>query len=275
MLIDTHCHMNLMFRDYTTKKITTPTPLSASEIATCTTILTAAAQQNVTKIINIGTDHVESLTCIDIARHFSNCYATIGLHPTDATEQWQTTIAAFNTLLQQKKDLKIVGIGECGVDAYHANYQPKLQQEVFVAQIALASTYNVPLVIHSRNADKETYDILYAHRNEPNFKGVIHCFSATTAYAKKYIDLGFALGFGGTVTYPKNEELRTTVKTIPLETILLETDAPFLAPQSIRGKQNSPAEIATIAHYIASIRQESYEKIAATTTHTALQLFAL
>lgn len=273
MLIDTHCHMNIMIRNYKTKKIAQS--LSLHEIDECQKIINDAFDQQVTTIINVGTDLVESLTCIDIAKHFTNCYATIGLHPTDTTFDWQTTITEFKELLKNKQDLKIVGIGECGIDKFHPGYNLDQQKKSFAAQIELALEHNLALVVHSRNADQETYESLAAYRNEPNFKGVIHCFSSNMEYAQKYIDLGFVLGFGGTVTYPKNDEYRRVATSIPLEKIILETDAPFLAPQNIRGKTNSPEQIRTIAKFIAEIRNESYNHVAQITAQTTRGLFGL
>lgn len=273
MLIDTHCHINVIIRNYATKNLFAP--LSFSEIETCKKILNDASDQQIGAVINVGTDLIESLTCIDIAKHFDHCYATIGLHPTDATSEWLSTILEFKHLLQQKNFLKIIGIGECGIDKYHQGYDALRQRKVFEAQIELALEHNLALVVHSRDADIETYETLYAYRNEKNLKGTIHCFSSDMNYAQKYLDLGFVLGFGGTVTYPKNHELRKVATTIPLEKIILETDAPFLPPQIIRGKPNSPAQIRTIAEYIATIRNESYEHIAQVTTKTARNLFSI
>ena len=273
MLIDTHCHMNIMIRNYASKK--NLQPLSDHEIDACKKIITDAFDLQVSIIINVGTDLVESLTCIDIAKHFNNCYATIGLHPTEAKLDWQTTITEFKNLLQNKAALKIIGIGECGIDKYHQGYDAQLQKKVFQAQIELALEHNLALVVHSRDADIETYETLYAYRNEPNLKGTIHCFSSNLDYATKYIDLGFVLGFGGTITYPKNNELRKVATTIPLEKIILETDAPFLPPQIIRGRPNSPAQIRTIAEFIATIRNESYEHVAQITAQTTNNLFSI
>lgn len=271
MLIDTHCHMNVIIRNYIEKNIFNP--LSLEEIELCHKILTDASNHSVSTIINVGTDLIESLTCIDIAKYFSNCWATIGLHPTDTKHNWQAVITEFEILLQNKKEAKIIGIGECGIDKYHKGYDAQLQKQAFEAQIELALQHNLALVVHSRDADIETYEILSSYRNEPHLKGTIHCFSSDLNYAQKYLDLGFVLGFGGTLTYPKNEELRKVATTIPLEKIILETDAPFLPPQIIRGKQNSPAQIKTIAEYIAVLRNESFEDVANITTQNAKSLF--
>lgn len=273
MLIETHCHMNIMLRNFTENKIFKS--LTDQELTTCQNIIDQAAISQVTTIINVGTDLNESLLCIEIAKHFSNCFATIGLHPNDAQNNWQDIIESFKNLAEQKKELKIVGVGECGIDKHYPDYDLKRQQNVFHAQIQLALEHNLALVIHSRDADIETYEILASYKNEPNFKGTIHCFSSDEIYAQKYIDLGFVLGIGGTLTYPKNEVLRSVVRSVPLEKIIFETDAPFLPPQIIRGKQNSPAQIRTVADFVSELKNEPILKVMAVTAQTTKKLFGL
>ncbi len=245
------------------------------ELITCQDILKQALENDVTSIINVGTDLSESLLCIEIAKHFKNCFATIGLHPNDAQQNWNDIIDAFKNLLLKKHELKIVGIGECGIDKHYPDFDLARQQHVFHAQIQLALEHNLALVIHSRDADLETYNALASYKHESNLKGTIHCFSSDEDYAQKYLDLGFVLGIGGTVTYPKNETLRNVVKSIPLEKIIFETDAPFLPPQSIRGKKNSPDQIKTIAQFVAEIRHEPLEKVIQVTAQTTKALFDL
>ena len=273
MLIDTHCHMNLIFRNFTENKFFTP--LSHEELVTAKNILDLASENDVTTIINVGTDLPESLLCIEIAKHFTNCFATIGLHPNDAQEDWIGIINEFKLLLQKKHESKIVGIGECGIDKHYPNFDIARQQRIFHAQIQLALEHNLALVIHSRDADQETYDILASYKNDLNLKGTIHCFSSDEKYAQKYLDLGFVLGIGGTVTYPKNETLRNVVRSIPLEKIVFETDAPFLPPQIIRGKKNSPAQIKTIAQFVAELRNEPLEQVMLASAQTTKKLFRL
>lgn len=273
MLIDTHCHMNIMFRNFSNEKTTEP--ISMKEIETYKQILQQAKENNVSTIINVGTNEIESLLSIEIAKLFDNCFATIGLHPNDTTADWQTTIKVFKQLLTNKKKLKIVGIGECGIDKHYPNYDLKIQTEAFHAQIEIAIQNDLALVIHSRDADEETYQALARYKNEPRFKGTIHCFSSNEIYAEKYLDLGFVLGVGGTITYPKNQVLRNIVSSIPLDRIVFETDAPFLPPQIIRGKQNAPAQIATIAKFVADLRGEPFEDVSKVTSQTSSMLFGL
>jgi TatD DNase family protein len=248
---------------------------NSQEIEAMKKIIDDAQKNNVTKIINVGTNYHESFACIEIAKLFHNCFATIGLHPNDISDTWQDDIINFKGLLLEKKKNKIIGIGECGIDKHYPNFNLKQQQDVFHAQIQLALEHDLAIVVHSRDADQETYDVLAQYNGEKNFRGTIHCFSSNELYAQKYIDLGFVLGFGGTVTYPKNETLRNVAKIVPLEKIILETDAPFLPPQSVRGTKNNPANIKIIAEYLADLRGENFEHVMQTTTLTTEKLFGI
>jgi TatD DNase family protein len=273
MLIDTHCHMNIMLRNF--NSATNFSTYNFQELEGMKNILKNASLNQVTTIINVGTNLIESQACINLAEIFENCWATIGLHPNDATMSWKNDIQQFEQLLQNKDSLKIVGVGECGIDTHYPDYNLQRQTEVFHAQIQLALTYDVALVIHSRDADELTYQALAHYKNEPKLHGTIHCFSSNEIYAQKYIDLGFVLGFGGTLTYPKNHTLRAVAQNIPLEKIILETDAPFLSPQAVRGTQNNPANILLIAQFLAQLRNETFDKIAQTTSMTSKQLFGI
>ncbi|MBI2345160.1 TatD family hydrolase [Candidatus Dependentiae bacterium] len=273
MLIDTHCHMNILVRNFDNKEPFKE--FNTQEIELMEKIIFDAEKQLVTQIINVGTDYTESYACIEIAKIFSNCFAAIGLHPNDITDTWQNDILNFRQLLLKTQENKIVGIGECGIDKHYPNYDLKQQQEVFHAQIQLALEHNLAIIVHSRDADEETYNVISQYYGEKNFRGTIHCFSSNEKYAQKYIDLGFVLGFGGTITYPKNEILRSVAKMIPLEKIILETDAPFLSPQIVRGSKNNPTNIKIIAEYIAKLRQEDFKNVMQTTTKTTKNLFGI
>ncbi|MBP9765505.1 TatD family hydrolase [Candidatus Babeliales bacterium] len=265
--------MNIIVRNF---QITEPfQKFTHEEIEQFTTLVHQANINNVTSIINVGTNYEESVACVEIAKIFPNCYATLGIHPNDIDPSWPKTLEIFNDLLKNKHTNKIVGIGECGIDKHYPDFNLHQQQEVFHAQITMALDHNVALVIHSRDADQETYQALAQYKGEPNLKGTIHCFSSNQEYAEKYIELGFVLGFGGTMTYPKNETLRSVAKTIPLSKIILETDAPFLSPQAVRGTRNVPANILLIAQYLAELRNESEQHVMQTTTQTASHLFGI
>ncbi len=265
MLVDTHCHINMMV------KTTFDTPLEKSHIPQAEIIVRQAQEHGVSLIINVGTRAIENENCILLAQTFDHVFATVGIHPNDS-DTWQEDFEMLKKWTQNIEYNKIVGIGECGMDMHYPNYNLNRQRGAFKAQIELALEHDLALVVHSRDAYDETLHILEEYRNN-NMRATMHCFSYDQAFAQTIIDWNFVLGIGGTLTYPKNEALRTIVKNTPLKNIVLETDAPFLPPQAIRGKQNHPKEIATIAHYIAELRNESFAKIAQETTKNALQLF--
>lgn len=273
MLIDTHCHMNIMLRGYKTKSMYTE--ITVDEKILSQTILQQAHDHDVKLIINVGTDLIESLTCIKLAQLYKNCYAIVGMHPNDITEYWKYDFQKIAHYVKNHADHKIIGIGECGIDFHYEGYNLVRQQDAFKAHIELALTYNLALSIHSRDAAQETFEIIDQYRKEDNFRGIMHCYSYDESYAQEAIKSKLVLGIGGTLTYPKNEVLRAIVKNVALEDIVLETDAPFLPPQTMRGQQNNPANIKIVAEYIAQLRQTSYEEIAQTTTANVKKLFKL
>ncbi len=268
MFIDTHCHLNLLAKSSFEK------PLSRQDCQNALIFINEAEAENVTTLLTIGTSLIESLNCIILAQEYSSVFAVIGTHPNDATDSWHTDIVEYKKLLAQKEKNKIQGIGECGLDRHYPGYNHQRQESVFKAQIELALEHQLPLVIHTRDAADEVLTILSEYKKD-GAHGVIHCFSENNAFAQDAYALNFKIGIGGTVTYPKNNYLRELVQTMPLESLLLETDAPFLPPQSLRGKQNKPAYIRMIAEYIAELRNQPLENIAAVTTANARALFKL
>ena len=177
-------------------------------------------------------------------------------------------------LLPEKNVGRIVGIGECGFDFHYPNYDKQKQEAIFRAQIELAIEQNLALVIHSRDARDETLTVLkeYAHQLK---RVVLHCFSYDKKFAYQAVEWGFFLGIGGTVTYPKNNELREIVREVGIKNIVLESDAPFLPPQIIRGKKNHPKFIASVAEFIAQLTNNTIENVAQQTTTNARSLFTL
>ena len=264
-LIDTHCHINIM-----TKK-TFDTPLSNENILRAKEIVADAITHNVKKIINVGTSVIESKNCILLAQ-FAECYAAIGVHPNDATSEWKKDIIELKKMIQEDRTNKIVGIGECGLDYHYPDYNKNRQKDAFRAQIELALESGLPLIVHTRDAADDTLGVLDEFKSS-NLKGLIHCFSEDRHFAKESIERGFLIAIGGPLTYPKNEELRYVFSSVPLSSIVLETDAPYLAPQIIRGKENSPAHIATIAAFLAQLRGISIEEVTRKTTENVLKLF--
>ncbi|MGE0207454.1 MAG: TatD family hydrolase [Candidatus Babeliales bacterium] len=269
MLIDTHCHINIMIKkDF-------DVPLKPDDFTGAATIVKQAAHEHVNRIINVGTSVIESLNCIALARTFQDCYAAIGIHPNDLTKGWQKDMAALQKLLVDKERNKIIAIGEIGFDKHYPDFSIQQQKDAFKAQVELALTHNLPIIIHTRDAVQETVYALEEYKKEKNFRGVIHCFSEDQQFADYVIDIGFYVGIGGTLTYPKNEALREIFKKIKLEHIVLETDAPFLPPQIIRGKRNHPQYIKAIAEFLAELRATDFETIAQQTTTNAQKLFSI
>jgi len=268
MLIDTHCHLNLMGKN------NFDTLLQQSDLITVKEIIFEAQSNDVSTIINIGSSHIDNHDSLMLAKTFKNVFITVGLHPNDGIKEWEKDFKEIQQWVQQKNDYKIVGIGECGIDMHYPGYNLSRQKDAFKAQIELALEHNLALVIHSRDAYDETLTILEEYKNNIS-RAVMHCFSYDQIFAKTVTSWDFMLGIGGTITYPKNDELRTAVASVNLKNIVLETDAPFLPPQHIRGKRNHPKEIATIAHAIAHVRNEPFKVIAEQTTENAIKLFDL
>lgn len=222
------------------------------------------------------------------------CFPMAGLHPTSVTSDYERELALVESQLKQS-DLDYVAVGEIGLDLYWDTTFIREQQEVLRRQLQLATEYQLPVVLHLRSAKKENlpntlsttldaYELFFeiwnglqsefqkAKNKKQNILGVMHCFSGTVDQAVRAIDLGFRIGVGGVVTY-KNSLLQQVVSAIPIESIILETDAPYLAPVPHRGKRNESAYVADIARKVAEIKELSYDTVAEKTTQSAIQLF--
>jgi TatD DNase family protein len=263
LLIDTHAHINLLVTDF-------DTPITDDNYSDIKIILDEAKNCGVTTIINVGTNLIESNNSVLLANKFSSIFAAIGIHPTDWHSHYKKDLNSFNRLLKENE--KIVAIGECGLDLYHQKVPLEKQITLFHEQIEIALIHKKPLIIHSRDAYDQTLKILEEYHKEP-INGVIHCFSYDYDFAQTVINWNFVLGIGGTITYPKNNELRTAVQKVDLSSIVLETDTPFLPMQSMRGKKNHPRYIVDIAQYLADLKEIEFDIVATQTTKTAKKLF--
>ena len=268
MYIDTHCHLNIMVKDRF------DIPLTENDYKLAQTIIDDASKHQVNILINVGTSLTESLNCVELAKRFTHNYAVIGIHPNDITSDWQQELKELDKLARNKEALKIVGIGECGMDFHYPDYSVQTQKDVFRAQIELALTHDLALVVHTRDAPDETLSVLEEYRKDIT-RGIIHCFSEDAAFAKQVIAWNMAIGLGGTITYPKNNALREIAQTTELNAIVLETDAPYLPPQTLRGKKNSPANIPLIGAFIAELKQIPVAQVMQQTTLTAKRIFKL
>lgn len=268
MLTDTHCHINIMIK----KEFDIPMPQNFKDLAL--PIIIQAKQAGVTQIINVGTSVPESQNCIQLAQAFDRCYATIGTHPNDLKSNWKNDITTYKKWLSSKETYKIVGIGEIGLDYHYPNYNKQMQYDGFRAQIELALEHDLPIVIHTRDAGGEVLEVLSEYKKD-GARGVIHCFSENQDFANYALELGFVLGIGGTLTYPKNNVLREIFTLVPLDKIVLETDAPFLPPQQFRGQRNTPTHIVTVAEFLAELRGVSKEEIAQATQKNVKRVFGI
>jgi len=250
MFIDTHCHLSSEFYSDIPEVILEDEKAGMSQI--------------IASFCEIDTVN-DVCTFVD---NYNIVYATIGFHPDQASKYTDTDLLKLRELCLKYK--KIVGIGEIGLDYHYGKENRDEQIILFKKQLDLASELNLPVVIHSRDATKDTVDIL----KEYSLNGVIHCFSGSLEIAKEYIKMGFLLGIGGVVTF-KNSKLPLVVREIPLESIVLETDSPYLTPTPYRGSVNSSKYIPIIAEKIAEIKEISTSEVASVTTNNALKLFDL
>ena len=233
-------------------------------------VLKDARQQGVDKIITIGVDIESCKKNISIAERFDNIYTAIGFHPHDSKKMKEEEIFLLEELLTHPKN---VAIGEIGLDFYYNHSTPQVQKEAFRRQIDLANKYDLPIIIHDRDAHDDTIKILAEKAR--GRKVVLHCFSGDINMAKWCVGEGFYFGIGGVVTFKNAHTLSKVVQEIPLKSILLETDSPFLTPHPYRGKPNEPKYIPIIAEKIAQIKGKTVKEIAQITTENAHQVFGL
>lgn len=244
MFVDTHCHIGKE---------------NMSEY------VSNASNCNVQVLINASTDLSDSLDNIDISKNYSNVYTCVGVHPENVEDFDFSLMNKFRELV---KDSHVKAVGEIGLDYHYTKENKDLQIKLFQEFLKLAEEVNLPVVIHSRDATLDTINILKQY----NVKGVIHCFSGSLETAKEYINMGFALGVGGVITF-KNSKLYEVIKDVPLEYIVLETDAPFLTPEPYRKYKNESKYIPVIGEYIANLKGVSLEEVMNVTTNNARRIF--
>jgi TatD DNase family protein len=209
---------------------------------------------------------------IRLAERHAAFYATVGIHPHDASKAGPADLDRMAALLAHPK---VLAVGEIGLD-YHYDFSPRdVQKSVFIAQMDIATAARKPIVIHTREAWDDTIALLEQHWAPHAIGGIMHCFSGGPEEARRAIELGFYLSFGGIVTFPKALDVQTAAKSAPRDRILIETDAPYLAPVPKRGKRNEPAFIVHTAHKLAELRGESWEEISAATSANFRRLFGL
>ena len=250
MLVDTHVHLNSKkYKDDLHQ------------------VISRAEEVGVELMIIVGYDHETNLKAIELAEKYPFMYATVGFHPTDARHVKDTDYEILEKQLQHEK---VVGIGECGLDFYWDKEYIDKQIEVFKKQIELSIKFDKPLVIHMRDASEATYNVLSEYKD---IKGIMHCYSGSVEMAKEFLKLGLHISLGGPVTFLNGRVPKEVAKIVPIDKLLIETDAPYLSPHPFRGKRNEPARVKLVAEEIAKLREVSYTDIATKTAKNAYKLF--
>ena len=254
MFVDSHCHLNY-----------------AGLVEEQDAVIVRARTAGVTTMLNISTRASEWDAIVGTAERNSDVWASIGIHPHEADTHEHVDTAR---LVAAAAHRKVVAIGETGLDYYYDKSDRERQRRSFRSHVVAARESGLPLIVHTRDAEADTYGILAEEMGKGAYSGVIHCFTASQDFADKALDLGFYISLSGIVTFKNAKELQATAKTIPAERLLIETDAPFLAPVPNRGKTCEPAFVADTARFLAGLRGETVDELAATTTANFHRLFS-
>lgn len=255
-LFDTHCHLD--------------DPRFAGEVPS---IVERARASHVTGMVTVGTSTESSRAAISIASAYpGSVWAAAGIHPHEADAVH--TVETFAPLVELAADPRVVAIGETGLDYYRRHADPANQKRLFSMHLELARRTGKALIIHCRDAYDDLYEQLRASMPAP-IRGVMHCYSGPPDMARKFLDLGFYVSFAGPVTFPNAAKLRETVRGLPPDRVVVETDSPYLAPQPLRGQRNEPAYVTHAARQLATLLGVDFDHFCETSTRNARALFAL
>jgi len=233
-------------------------------------LLLSMQENGIGTIVNVCADWDSVTEVVDMAQNYPFMYAAVGLHPDEVGDLSEER---FGILKAQCQKEKVVAVGEIGLDYYWDNESHDVQKKWFVRQLELAREFDLPVIIHSRDAAEDTLKVMKEHGR--GLRGVIHCFSYSKELAEEYVKMGFCIGIGGVVTFKNGKKLKEVAEVVPLERILLETDCPYLAPEPYRGKRNSSLYIPHIAQAIADIKGITYEEVVEQTEKNGKELFAI
>jgi TatD DNase family protein len=247
MFTDTHCHI---FKEY---------------YENINEILETAKNVGINRIINNGCDTKSNYEVINLCNKYENVYGAIGIHPENVESYSNDDLKYIEENLNHQK---IIAIGEIGLDYHYTKDNKEKQIELFERQLKIAETYNIPVIVHSREATEDTINCIKKYK----VKGVIHSFSGSIETAKIYIKMGFILGINGVITF-KNSKLKEVIKEIDLKDIIFETDSPFLTPEPFRGKKNEPARIINIAEFICNLKEISKSQASIITNENINRIF--
>ncbi|MBN1230347.1 MAG: TatD family hydrolase [Anaerolineales bacterium] len=263
MLIDTHCHLDFSDFDEDRKQV-----------------IDNALKEGVNKIINPGTDLEDSRKAVKLTKEFPGVFAAVGIHPNTQMNWNNSVISELGKMAEEKK---VVAIGEIGLDYYRNRVPKQTQKQVLLKQMELAEELDLPVILHSRDSIGDmlailkdwVYDLKTSGKSIASAPGVLHSFAGSYVDALAAIDLGLSLGITGPVTFSKAVELQDLVRKIPVKSLLVETDSPYLTPHPFRGKRNEPARVALVAKQIADLKGISFKEVARATTLNAEKLFRL
>ena len=253
MLIDSHCHLNY-----------------AGLVERQAEVLDAARARGVGGFLNISTRQSEWGDILATAERHDDVWASVGVHPHEADAHPDLGATA---LVEGAAHAKVVAIGECGLDYYYDKSDRAAQRERFEAHVEAARNTGLPLIVHTRDAEEDTAEILGRATREGGVTGVLHCFTGSAGLARKALDFGFFISLSGIVTFKNARDLQDTARQVPLDRLLVETDSPFLAPVPHRGKTCEPAFVADTAAFVAELRGEEADALAEATTANFFRLF--
>lgn len=252
-LIDSHCHLTY--------------PEIAADFAA---VLARAKTMGVTTLLTISTKEEDWPNVLKLTEDYSHIYGSIGIHPHEAETHATTRLPTLQSYLAHKK---IIALGETGLDYFYEHSPRAAQKWWFLQHITLAQETGLPLIIHTREAEADTWELLYNAYQQAPFTAVIHCFTASKDFAEKALSLGFYISFSGIITFKKAEDLQHIVPLIPEDKLLIETDSPYLAPTPMRGKPNEPSYIVHTAECMARLRGCTLKHIEDITSHNFYDLF--
>ena len=246
-MVDSHCHL---FKEY---------------YDDIDSIIKLAKENHINKYITDGVDGKTNEEVVEVVNKYPEVYGTLGIHP-ENVDSYQEKDLKF--IVDNLNNKKIIAIGEIGLDYYYTKDNKDKQIVLFEKQLSLAEKYQMPVIIHSREATLDTLNILKKY----HVKGIIHSFSGSLETAREYMKMGYLLGVNGVITF-KNAKIKEVIKEIPLDYLVLETDSPYLTPEPFRGKQNSPMHIKDIATFVATLKNISLDELETTTNNNLVKLF--
>ena len=253
MIVDSHCHL-----------IHEKNELSIDEI------ISNAKINGVSKLLNISTNKDDFNQCIKISETYKNVFTSIGIHP-HVSDQMNENL--YKKILKLSSHIKVIGIGETGLDYFYNNSKKNLQIDSFLQHIKLSQYTNLPLIIHMRDAEGDMLDIIEQEYKKKPFSGVIHCFTGSSAFAQRLLKIDFYFSISGIITFKNSDILRETVSKIPMNKIMIETDSPYLSPVPIRGTVNQPANILHTLEYMSKLYKVGLDSFRDISTNNFFNLF--